>query len=88
MVPKLRVLIAYLTYSGNTQEVATIIQDELHANEVETAVHRIGIDPPVFSNNLGTNYHYDWNRVIVNSTVSWKKYLDNTRRRHRSPTLS
>ncbi|NBJ70277.1 flavodoxin [Roseburia sp. 1XD42-34] len=47
MVSKLRVLIAYLTYSGNTQEVATIIQDELHANGVETAVHRIGIDPPV-----------------------------------------
>ncbi|MEF2290782.1 MULTISPECIES: flavodoxin [Virgibacillus] len=47
MVSKLRTLIAYLTYSGNTQEVATLIQENLQIKGVETAVHRIGIDPPV-----------------------------------------
>ncbi|MCU9614479.1 flavodoxin [Caldibacillus lycopersici] len=47
MVSKLRALIAYLSYSSNTAEVAALIYDKLTANEFKVDMHRIGIDPPI-----------------------------------------
>lgn len=46
MVLKLRVLIAYLSYSGNTKEVAELIRDTILYNGASVKMHRIGIDPP------------------------------------------
>ena len=40
----MRVLIAYLSYSGNTQEVAEIISRELKDDRLHVDMHRIGID--------------------------------------------
>ncbi|MBR7798024.1 MAG: flavodoxin [Bacillota bacterium] len=64
MVSKLRALIAYLTYSGNTQEVATIIEDALNQEGFTTAVHRIGIDPPIRPS------EYD---ILFIGTFTWDK---------------
>jgi flavodoxin I len=64
MVSKLKALIAYLTYSGNTQEVARLIANELQAKGIDTAVHRIGIDPPVNPSS------YD---VIFIGTFTWDR---------------
>lgn len=44
---KLRILIAYLSYSGNTLEVAEYIEDKLLKEGFEVDMHRIGVDPPV-----------------------------------------
>lgn len=44
MVSKLRVLIAYLSYSGNTEEVATAIGEHLIEEAIQVEWHRIGID--------------------------------------------
>jgi len=41
----LRALIAYLTYSGNTEEVAELIGSELEKYDVSVTWHRIGFDP-------------------------------------------
>lgn len=38
-------LIAYATYSGNTQEVAELIQETLENNEATVVLHRIGSGP-------------------------------------------
>lgn len=43
----MRALIAYLSYSGNTQEVAEGIQDTLEEAGMSVVTHEIGIDPPV-----------------------------------------
>jgi len=40
----LRALIAYLTYSGNTEEVAEIVGLELEKYDVSITWHRIGFD--------------------------------------------
>ncbi|HLS09457.1 flavodoxin [Lentibacillus sp.] len=47
MVSKLKALIAYLSYSGNTKETAELIADHLSSDGVAADMHRIGIDPPV-----------------------------------------
>lgn len=44
---ELRALIAYLSYSGNTLEVAELIEEKLKENDFLVEVHRIGIDPPI-----------------------------------------
>ena len=38
-------LIAYATWSGNTQEVAELIKKTLNRHEVEVVLHRIGSGP-------------------------------------------
>ncbi len=47
MVSKLKALVAYLSYSGNTLEVAEIIIEKLKEHNFSVDVHRIGYDPPV-----------------------------------------
>ncbi|WP_368653437.1 flavodoxin [Ornithinibacillus sp. 4-3] len=44
MVSKLRAIVAYLSYSGNTQEVAEIITEQLREDGMDVDTHRIGID--------------------------------------------
>lgn len=43
----MRILIAYLSYSGNTKEVAELIETYLKTDFVEIDMHRIGVDAPV-----------------------------------------
>ncbi len=43
----MRALIAYLSYSGNTGEVAERIGNNLKQEGFSINMHRIGIDPPV-----------------------------------------
>lgn len=43
----MRVLIAYLSYSGNTLEVAEMISDKLMEDRIHVDMHRIGVDPPI-----------------------------------------
>lgn len=43
----MRVLLAYLSYSGNTEEVAGIISTKLKKEQFQVEIHRIGIDRPV-----------------------------------------
>lgn len=43
----LKALIAYLTYSGNTEEVAQMIATKLNNEAITVDMHEIGIDPPV-----------------------------------------
>ena len=43
----MRALVAYLSYSGNTEEVAEKISSKLKGEGIDVDVHRIGIDPPV-----------------------------------------
>lgn len=43
----MRVLIAYLSYSGNTEEVAEIIADELENDGFIVDKHRVGFDLPI-----------------------------------------
>lgn len=40
----MRVLIAYLTYSGNTQEVAELIAKQLEKDDINITWHRIDFD--------------------------------------------
>jgi flavodoxin I len=47
MVSKLKIVIAYLSYSGNTKETAELLEEILINEEVEVALHRIGIDLPI-----------------------------------------
>ncbi|WP_284140244.1 MULTISPECIES: flavodoxin [unclassified Virgibacillus] len=44
----MRALVAYLSYSGNTEEVADFIANRLTMDGLAVSMHRIGIDPPVF----------------------------------------
>lgn len=48
MVSELRTLIAYLSYSGNTLEVAELMKEKLKEMDCIVEVHRIGIDPPIY----------------------------------------
>lgn len=43
----MRALIAYLSYSGNTKEVAEMVEHQLQADGMTVDVHRIGIDMPI-----------------------------------------
>lgn len=43
----MKVAIAYLSYSGNTQEVAEFIQERLISRGCSVDMHRIGIDAPI-----------------------------------------
>ncbi len=40
-------VIAYLSYSGNTKEVAEFIEEKLIYEGVKVDIHRIGIDMPI-----------------------------------------
>lgn len=64
MVSKLNAVIAYLSYSGNTKEVAEIIERELREENFEVDMHRIGVDLPIDPKN------YD---VIFIGTFTWAK---------------
>jgi flavodoxin I len=63
-VSKLRALIAYLSYSGNTKEVAEIIEGKLIEQNFTVEVHLIGIDLPINPEN------YDF---IFIGTFTWAK---------------
>lgn len=43
----MRSLIAYLSYSGNTKEVAEIIAEQSRSDGMTAEMHRVGIDPPI-----------------------------------------
>lgn len=43
----MRSVIAYLSYSGNTLEVAEMIEDHLVRDGMAVDLHRIGVDPPI-----------------------------------------
>lgn len=47
MVSKLSAVIPYLSYSGNTEEVAELIAETLTEHHVSCTMHRIGIDFPI-----------------------------------------
>ncbi|WP_018662648.1 flavodoxin [Heyndrickxia acidiproducens] len=64
MVPKLRVLIAYLSYSGNTKETAELLESELRARNMEVDMHAIGTSPPVEPE------QYD---LILIGTFTWER---------------
>nr|WP_306798571.1 flavodoxin [Oceanobacillus saliphilus] len=42
----MRALIAYVSYSGNTKEVAELVEDKLTKEGISVDNHRIGIDAP------------------------------------------
>ena len=58
----MRVLIAYLSYSGNTKEVAELIEQICGFYNCTVDVHRIGVDAPV----LPSDYDY-----IFLGTFTW-----------------
>ncbi|WP_080872221.1 flavodoxin [Oceanobacillus timonensis] len=64
MVSELRVLIAYLSYSGNTEETAAYIGDYLNKEGATVEWHRIGIDA------LNDPAMYD---LIFLGTFTWDK---------------
>ncbi|WP_217586311.1 flavodoxin [Lentibacillus saliphilus] len=43
----MKVLIAYLSYSGNTEEVAELIADNVRQHGIRPDMHEIGLDAPV-----------------------------------------
>lgn len=43
----MKILIAYLSYSGNTQEIAEIIEKVVRKDDVQVDKHRIEVDPLV-----------------------------------------
>lgn len=43
----MKIAIAYLSYSGNTQEVAELMEARLIARGYSVDMHRIGIDAPI-----------------------------------------
>jgi len=59
----LKSLIAYLSYSGNTKEIADIIENKLNADGMDVQMHRISIDPPVNASD------YD---LIFIGTFTWE----------------
>ncbi|WP_236687175.1 flavodoxin [Ornithinibacillus californiensis] len=59
----MRALIAYLSYSGNTEETAEYILEKLSSHGVMVDMHRIGIDSPVNPS------HYD---VMFLGTFTWE----------------
>lgn len=42
-----KAIICYLSYSGNTEEVAELIEEQLKEQDFIVDMHEIGIDPPV-----------------------------------------
>lgn len=64
VVSKLKALIAYLSYSGNTKEVAEIIEEVLKEKKFQVDMHRIGVNLPI---NLKM---YD---LIFIGTFTWAK---------------
>ncbi|WP_152656974.1 flavodoxin [Oceanobacillus sp. CFH 90083] len=64
MVSELRVLIAYLSYSGNTEEVAAYIGDYFNREGITVEWHRIGIDA------LNDPAYYD---LIFLGTFTWER---------------
>lgn len=58
----MRTLIAYLSFSGNTEETAELIQRKLLTRGALVDMHRIGIDPPINPS------HYD---VVFLGTFTW-----------------
>jgi len=61
----MKCLIAYLSYSGNTEEIAQSIGEILHFHDMEVDLHEIGIDLPV--ENVS---QYDY---IFLGTFTWDK---------------
>ncbi|GER66413.1 hypothetical protein BpJC7_07440 [Weizmannia acidilactici] len=59
---KLNVLIAYLSYSGNTKETAELIESGLKARGIRVDMYQIGVSPPV------NPEHYD---LILIGTFTW-----------------
>lgn len=47
MSSRKKAIICYLSYSGNTEEIAEIIESELKEQDFIVDMHEIGIDPPV-----------------------------------------
>lgn len=43
----MRILIAYLSYSGNTKEVAELIEEYLKVDFNQIDMHQIGVDAPI-----------------------------------------
>ncbi|AIF44788.1 flavodoxin [Virgibacillus sp. SK37] len=60
----MRMLIAYHTYSGNTEEVADHIAKQLYDKGFNVDTHLMGIDPPVDVS------HYDF---IFIGTFTWDR---------------
>lgn len=60
----LKALIAYLSYSGNTEEVAELIRSGLRKDGADVEMHEIGIDPPIDA----ARYHY-----IFLGTFTWER---------------
>src|SRR5699024_5363063 len=60
----MRILITYLTYSGNTEEIAEYMADKLVQDGIQVDMHEIGIDlVPVMSS-------YDY---ILLGTFTWEQ---------------
>ncbi|CDQ41768.1 flavodoxin [Virgibacillus salexigens] len=64
MVSELKILVAYLSYSGNTKEVAEVIETQLYSVGACVEMHQIGISPPVNAK------IYDF---IFIGTFTWEK---------------
>ena len=47
MSDKKKAIICYLSYSGNTEEIAELIEAKLINNEIAVDMYEIGIDPPI-----------------------------------------
>ena len=64
MVSKLKALIAYLSYSGNTKEVAELIEEQLLEEGFFVEKHRIGIDFPIRPENYDLIFigAFTWNK--------------------------
>ncbi|WP_174615063.1 flavodoxin [Virgibacillus ihumii] len=60
----MRSVIAYLSYSGNTKEVAELIEEHLLRDGMAVDLHRIGLDPPIDAS------RYD---CIFVGTFTWDK---------------
>lgn len=58
----MNILIAYLSYSGNTKEVAELIANQLKRERLDVDLHRIEIDMPIDVS------HYDY---IFLGTFTW-----------------
>lgn len=47
MTENKKAIICYLSYSGNTEEIAEIIEEKLLLDRIDVDMYEIGIDPPV-----------------------------------------
>src|SRR5690625_1546904 len=47
MMNRKRAIICYLSYSGNTEEIAELIQSGLTEYDFDVHMHEIGMDPPI-----------------------------------------